>query len=94
MILSFRSKALEKFWWKGETHRVDSRYVKKIAQILADLDDSAEPEEMDKPAYHFHRLTGEMAGRYSVHVNKNWRLTFGWVETGADAIEVDYEDYH
>jgi proteic killer suppression protein len=47
---------------------------------------------MDLPGYHFHALKGDMAGRYSVTVRANWRITFAW--DGRHAIEVDYEDYH
>lgn len=49
---------------------------------------------MNIPGYAFHRLSGRMAGRYAVKVNKNWRITFGWDKTGPAAIDIDYEDYH
>jgi len=39
-----------------------------------------------------HRLKGESNDRWSVRVNKNWRLTFSVVNTTFD--ELDYEDYH
>jgi hypothetical protein len=41
--------------------------------------------------WRFHRLRG---GRWSVWIDQNWRLTFGWSEEGPDALDVDYEDYH
>ena len=40
----------------------------------------------------FHRLTGNQAGRYSVRVTGNWRVTFGWDKD--EATDVDLEDYH
>ena len=94
MIRSFRSKALERFWWKGETRRVDPRHVRKINQLLERLERALEPIDMDLPVFHFHQLAGDQAGRYSLRVDKNWRITFGWSEYGPDAIELDYEDYH
>lgn len=33
-----------------------------------------------------------MAGRYAVDATGNWRVTFAW--DGADAVDVDLEDYH
>lgn len=39
-----------------------------------------------------HRLTGALAGHYSVAVSGNWRLTFMFEE--GDALLVDYQDYH
>jgi proteic killer suppression protein len=94
VILSFRSKALERFWWKGETRRVDARHVKKLHVILALLETVPEPADMDKAGLHFHPLTGDQDGRFSVRVDKNWRVTFGWASSGPDAVDVDYEDYH
>jgi proteic killer suppression protein len=93
-IVSFRSQALERFWWKGETRRVDSKHVGKLNILLTDLDLATEPAHMNKGGYNFHALSGDQAGRYSVKVDKNWRLTFGWSETDADAVQIDYEDYH
>ena len=42
------------------------------------------------PGYFFHALRGPR--RWSIRVSGNWRITFGW--DGADAIEIDLEDYH
>lgn len=49
---------------------------------------------MNVPGWHFHALTGDMRGRFSVRVTGNWRLTFAWDSNGPHAIAVDYEDYH
>ena len=94
MIRSFRSRALERFWWKGDPRKVDTRHVEKLRRQLGLLDSAATPEAMNVPGWHFHRLTGRNVGRYSVWVNENWRLTFAWSALGPDAIDVDYEDYH
>lgn len=92
MIISFRSKALERFWWKGEARRVDPRHVDRLEILLASLEESEVPADMNQPGFHFHGLSGEQSGRYSVRVDRNWRVTFGW--SGKDAVDVDYEDYH
>jgi proteic killer suppression protein len=47
---------------------------------------------MNAPGLRFHRLTGNMKGRYAVTVSANWRITFAW--SGQDAVDVDLEDYH
>lgn len=94
MIASFRSKALERFWWKGEKRHVDPRHVKKLTRILDLLEGSSEPAGMDAPGLHFHSLAGDQSGRFAVKVDKNWRVTFGWSNDGPAAIDVDYEDYH
>jgi toxin HigB-1 len=50
------------------------------------------PSDMNLPGWRWHALKGAMAGRWSVTVNGNWRITYAF-ENG-DAILVDYEDYH
>jgi toxin HigB-1 len=89
MIRSFRSRALERFWWKGDPRRVDPRHVEKIRRQLAVLDQATRPEDMNLPGWRLHALRG---GRWAIWVDQNWRLTFGWSDEGPDA--VDYEDYH
>ena len=47
---------------------------------------------MDVDGFFLHQLKGKDAGRWSVWVTGNYRVTFGWDR--ADAIQVDLEDYH
>jgi proteic killer suppression protein len=47
---------------------------------------------MDLPGLRLHQLAGPRKGTWSVSVSANWRVTFRFEE--ADAVEVDYEDYH
>ena len=47
---------------------------------------------MNLPGWKFHALKGNLAGRFAVTVNMNWRLTFTF--EGEDAVLVDYQDYH
>lgn len=58
--------------------------------MLRALDVATDPDQMDLPGYRYHALKG--AKRWSIRVTGNWRITFGW--DGADAIDVDLEDYH
>jgi proteic killer suppression protein len=37
-------------------------------------------------------LAARVAGRWSITVNGNWRLTF--IFEGTDVVLLDYEDYH
>lgn len=92
MIASFRSKALDRFWRKGDASGIKPEWRKKVKVILALLDTVASPSGMDVPGMGFHPLTGDQAGRYAVTVSRNWRITFGW--RGEDATDVDLEDYH
>jgi len=92
MIESIRHKALRNYWSKGQTKGLNANWVPRISRILRALDVATEPEEMNLPGYYFHGLSGKDAGRYSVRVTGNYRITFGWSDN--DAIDIDLEDYH
>jgi len=49
-------------------------------------------EDMNVPGFRLHPLKGKLAGRWSVTVNGNWRLTFEFND--GNAYILDYEDYH
>lgn len=92
MIASFRSKALRRFWERGETKGLRPDWTGKVERILDAMDVAARPEELSVPGFGFHPLTGDLAGRYALTVSRNWRITFGW--HGENAVDVDLEDYH
>lgn len=60
--------------------------------MLTMLDNAKSPEDMNAPNWKLHRLTGNLAGHWSIWVNGNWRLTFRF--EGEHAELVDYQDYH
>ena len=92
MIASFRSRALKRFWEKGETRRLPAQSLVRVATILDRLDAAVEPNDLDLPGLGFHPLKGQRKGEFAVMVTRNWRITFGWVD--GDAVDVDLEDYH
>lgn len=92
VIKSFRSRALKRFWTKSDASGLRPDWVRKVERQLSLLDQAARPEDMDVTTFGFHTLKGDQAGRFSITVSKNWRLTFSF--DGQDAVEVDLEDYH
>ena len=50
------------------------------------------PEELNFPGYDLHELKGELAGSWAMKVNKNWRLTFRFVD--GNVVDLNLEDYH
>jgi proteic killer suppression protein len=92
VIESFRSRALKRYWTKGDAGAVRPDWAKKVRLILSRLDVAREPGEMDLPGFGFHPLKGNQAGRFAVWISRNWRITFAW--QGENAAEVDMEDYH
>ena len=92
VIVSIRHKALRQYWSKRQTKGLNAQWVGKLHRILSALDASDRPEDMNYPGSHFHSLSGNRAGRYSVRLTSNVRVTFGWDDDGA--VNVDIEDYH
>lgn len=92
MIVSFRNRALQRYWERNDASRLPPDRVERITMILDRLDASAKPGDMNLRGLDFHSLSGNNKGRYAVKVSANWRITFGWDQT--DAVQVDFEDYH
>ena len=92
MIKSFRHRGLEKYFLKGTKSGIQAKHESKIRLILARLDASTSPKDMNLPSLKLHELTGKRRGFWAVSVSGNWRITFKF--NGIDAEVVDYEDYH
>jgi toxin HigB-1 len=92
MILSFRSRALKRYWERNDVSKLPPDRLERITMILDRLNAATKPDDLNLPGLGFHRLSGTSKGRYAVSVSANWRITFGCQDQ--DAIEVDFEDYH
>lgn len=91
MIRSFRHKGLDRYFTKSERKGIDAKQEPRIRRILDRLDTATTPEDMNLPGLKFHALHGSPK-RYSVWVSGNWRITFGFQD--GDAVAIDLEDYH
>jgi proteic killer suppression protein len=61
--------------------------------MLGFLESMHEPEELRAlPSWKAHTLAGRRKGTWSLHVTRNWRLTFH-VEDD-EIVGLDLEDYH
>jgi proteic killer suppression protein len=92
MIKSFRHSGIGAFFKRGSKAGIQPKHAKKLSLQLAVLNAAKKESDMKLPGWDWHPLKGQLAGRWSVSVSGNWRLTYAF-ENG-DAILVDYEDYH
>lgn len=76
----------------GSTAGVQPTHAKRLRMQLAALDTALTVEDVDLPGWRLHPLKGEMAGRWSISVNGNWRVTFEFRD--GNAYVLDDEDYH
>lgn len=82
MITNDRHKGLRQFYESGSKAGIQAQHAERLRLILARLDSSREPQDMNLPGLRLH----------SVSVSGNWRVIFRF--DGQDACDVDYRDYH
>jgi len=92
VITGFRHKGLRRYHETGSLAGIQPRHASRLRILLAALESSHMIGDMDIPGLRLHALKGVQRGRWSVWVDGNWRLTFGF--HGGHAHAVDYEDYH
>jgi toxin HigB-1 len=92
MIRSFRHRGLKALYDGRTARRVAPEHLEKLRDILALLDRSREPDDMNLPGFRLHPLKGGLTGHWAVWVSGNWRVTFRFED--GDAVDVDYVDYH
>jgi len=92
VIKSFEHKGLKRFFDTGSKAGINPKHADRLNEQLTVLDSAEDVDDVDLPGYRLHMLTGDQAGRWSITVQANWRITFDFIE--GDAYIVDYEDYH
>lgn len=93
MIKSWASSDLEKVY-KGQAPRgFPSDCFARTRRLLAQINAATSPNDLKAPpSNRLHQLKGELAGKWSVSVNMQYRLTFNW--QNGDAYNVWFGDYH
>lgn len=92
MIRNFRSNRLKRYFERGDKRRIHADHRETVGDILARLNASASPGDMNLPGLRLYPLKGDLEGYWSVTVQANWRVIFRFEE--GHAVDVDYLDYH
>jgi toxin HigB-1 len=92
MIKGFKHKGLKKLYETGSKQGVKPEHATRLRLILARIDASFDPDDMNLPGLGLHPLKGSLKSFWSVSVSGNWRVIFRF-ENG-NATDVDYIDYH
>jgi proteic killer suppression protein len=97
LIQSFRDRWLRNFYLEEKASKkipaeVEDRLFRKL-QLIDDA--TCDLDLRSPPSNHFEKLRGNLAGKHSIRVNKQWRLVFTWSgERGeAQGIYLDNHDY-
>ena len=92
-VRSIAHKGVRRLFLRDDSAGVPTAAVDKLRNMLGFLQDmEAEDELYTLPVWRAHRLTGDRKGTWSLHVTRNWRLTFRI--DGNHIVDVDFEDYH
>ena len=83
---------LRRFMERGNERRIQPEHRETVRDILARLNASAAPDDMEFPGFRLHRLGGEFAGFWAEIVRSNWQVIFCFED--GHATDVDYLDYH
>ena len=92
MIVSFRHKGLETFFLTGKQSGIQPIHAKRLRDMLTALNAAAGPEDLARPSWRLHGLSGDRAGFLAMTVQANWRLVFRF--EGGNVELLDYLDYH
>jgi proteic killer suppression protein len=92
MIVSIRHKGLRDLFESGHSKSIKPNHTSKVRMQMLALDTAVTIEDMDIPGYRLHALKGNHQDRWSISVDKNWRLTFEFQD--GNVYLLDYEDYH
>ncbi len=95
MIVSFRDDWLRAFFVDDVPSRhippdLESRLFRKLQM----LDDATTDQDLRvPPSNHFEKLRGNLAGRHSIRVNRQWRLVFHWNGERGEATDLYLDDH-
>ena len=94
-IRNFSHKGLKRLYHEDDKKGVPANTLDKLRKMLAFLQDMEDADELRTiPHWNAHQMTGDQKGRWSLHVTRNWRLTFRIDHKDHEICDVDYEDYH
>jgi proteic killer suppression protein len=89
----FAHKGLRRLYEDNISKGVNADAVDKLRKMFTFLDAMHDPEELRVlPAWKAHMLTGDRKGTWSLHVTRNWRMTFRIADD--EVVDLNFEDYH
>lgn len=92
MIRNIKHRGLKRLYERGDGSKLRPDIAGKAALYLSVLDTAEHLEELDVLGFHFHPLSGNKKGLFSVYVSRNHRIVFGFSD--GEAFDVDLVDYH
>ncbi|HYD91100.1 MAG TPA: type II toxin-antitoxin system RelE/ParE family toxin [Flavobacterium sp.] len=93
MIRSFGDKETEKIWNGIQSRKLPADIQNVARRKLRMINNSQNINDLRiPPANHLEKLSGNLAGLYSIRINNQWRIIFRWEDN--NAFDVEIVDYH
>jgi proteic killer suppression protein len=92
MILSISHKGLALFYETGQTRGIQAIHAARLRELLSALSVASSPNDLKRPSWRLHQLSGNRTGFYAMTVKANWRLTFRFADKDIELL--NYLDYH
>jgi proteic killer suppression protein len=93
VIKSFADRDTERLFDRERVRRYPAELHRIMLRKLVAIDAAATIEDLSvPPGNRLERLRADRAGQYSIRVNDQWRICFGWKD--GDAFDVELVDYH
>jgi proteic killer suppression protein len=94
-IRNFLHKGLKRLYEEDDPKGLPPPVIDKLRKMLIYLEAMEEASELrDVPVWKAHLLAGSHKGTWSLHVTRNWRITFRIDESDREIRDVNFEDYH
>ena len=93
MIRSFGDRETERVYQRTQSRKLPIHIQQKALRKLRILHRSTGLGDLRvPPANRLEKLRGDRSGQYSIRINDQWRICFGWHR--GDAYNVEIVDYH
>lgn len=94
MIQSYRDKRTREFA-AGLRVREFQGFHAQASRRLEVLDNAISRESlMGLPSNHLEALGGDRSGKFSIRINRQWRICFSWPDGAVGPSDVEIVDYH
>lgn len=93
MIQSFKDSETEKVWNRVRVRSLGPELQRAAQKKLRLLNAASELNSLRvPPGNRLEKLVGKRAGQYSIRINDQYRICFGWTDGGPTDVEI--ADYH
>jgi len=93
MIKTFACKETRRLFNRQFSRKLPQS-IHRVARRKFEILDAAEALQDLRipPSNRLEKLSGDRGGQYSIRINDQWRICFGW--QSGDAYDVEITDYH